>query len=100
MTIHTQNITLSEGDIVTDKGLKPGRYALITIEDQGIGMDEHTQQRIFEPFFSTKFVGRGLGLAAAFGIIRNHDGIITVHSEPEKGTRVMIYLPGTKTLST
>ena len=72
---------------------KPGDYTFIGIEDNGAGMKDETLQRIFEPFFTTKICGRGLGMAAAFGIIRNHDGMITVDSELGKGTKVVIYLP-------
>jgi signal transduction histidine kinase len=72
---------------------KPGDYTFICIEDNGAGMKEETLERIFEPFFTTKIYGRGLGMAAAFGIIRNHDGIITVDSELGVGTKVVIYLP-------
>jgi PAS domain S-box-containing protein len=73
--------------------LKVGPYVCIRIEDNGKGMDEETRRRIFEPFFTTKFQGRGLGLAAAYGIIKNHDGLITIDSEPTKGTTARIYLP-------
>ncbi|MBI5552136.1 MAG: hypothetical protein HY911_11575 [Desulfobacterales bacterium] len=77
-----------------DAPLRPGRYVLITVTDQGVGMDEETLRRIFEPFFSTKFVGRGLGMAAVDGIVRNHDGRIEVQSALGQGTRVTIHLPG------
>jgi signal transduction histidine kinase len=76
-----------------ERPMPPGPYAVITFKDHGIGMDEATRLRVFEPFFTTKFVGRGLGMAAAYGIVRNHDGMIEVESVPNKGTRVMIYLP-------
>jgi two-component system, cell cycle sensor histidine kinase and response regulator CckA len=73
--------------------LKPGRYSCLIIEDNGKGMDEETRNRIFEPFFTTNFQGRGLGMAAVYGIIQNHGGWISVASELGKGTSVQIYLP-------
>jgi PAS domain S-box-containing protein len=78
--------------------LKPGSYACLTIRDNGKGMKEETRIRIFEPFFSTKFQGRGLGMAAVFGIVRNHNGCISIDSEPGRGTSVYIYLPAIEAL--
>jgi signal transduction histidine kinase/CheY-like chemotaxis protein len=72
---------------------RAGRFVCLKVEDDGKGMDIETQQRIFEPFFTTKFQGRGLGMAAVYGIIRNHDGWITVDSRLGKGTTVRIYIP-------
>ncbi len=73
--------------------LKPGDHACISIQDDGTGMDSHTLRRLFEPFYSTKFTGRGLSMAAVSGIVKRHGGWITVFSEIEKGTCVRIYLP-------
>ena len=73
--------------------LTPGNYACLIISDDGKGMNEETNKRVFEPFFTTKAEGRGLGLAAAYGIVKNHDGWISVDSELGKGTVVKIYLP-------
>ena len=73
--------------------LKSGRYACLKVGDNGKGMDKETVNKIFDPFFSTKFMGRGLGMAAVYGIIRNHGGWISVDSELGNGTSVAIYLP-------
>ena len=91
-------ITAENKDIDADfaqrhPGLKPGPHVCLTIEDNGKGMDEETKTRIFEPFFTTRFQGRGMGMAAVYGIVMNHDGWITVDSQPGKGTIVRIYLP-------
>ena len=75
------------------EGLVEGHYVYLEVSDTGVGMDAETLQRIFDPFFSTKEQGRGLGLAAALGIIRGHKGAIKVYSEPDRGTTFKVLLP-------
>ena len=81
-------------DTWLDEGLAPGFYVYFEISDTGCGMDQETVQRIFDPFFSTKFTGRGLGMAAVLGIVRGHKGAIKVYSEPGQGTTFKVLLPG------
>jgi PAS domain S-box-containing protein len=73
--------------------LPEGQYVYFSITDTGCGMDADTLQRIFDPFFSTKFAGRGLGLAAVMGIVRAHKGAIKVRSEPGRGSCFTLLFP-------
>lgn len=91
--ISSGNKNIDEDFARRHSGLKPGPHVFLTIEDDGRGMDEETKSRIFEPFFTTKFQGRGMGMAAVYGIIKSHDGAITVDSEPDNGTVVRIFFP-------
>ena len=95
--LQTENITLDE-NYVKPYNRQPGRYVKISVTDTGAGIDEATQQRIFDPFFTTKEGdwGTGLGLASAYGIIKNHGGIINVYSKKGHGSTFNIYLPAAK----
>ncbi len=95
-------ITIETGQAEFDRqyceahaGLVPGSYAVLTVSDDGCGMDRETLQSIFEPFFTTKGVGEGtgLGLATVYGIVKQNQGFINVYSEPGQGTVFRIYLP-------
>ena len=91
ISIHTKQINPNKD---TDfNGLVEGEYVAIDVKDEGVGMTPDTMDRIFEPFFSTKFQGRGLAMAAVYGIMQNHHGHIRVESQPGEGTHVSLLLP-------
>lgn len=101
LTIETDEVFVDELYSSSIANSKPGRYALITVSDNGQGMDQETCRRIFEPFFTTKKVGKGtgLGLSIVYGIVRQHNGFVTVYSEPGHGTSFRIYIPITENLT-
>jgi two-component system cell cycle sensor histidine kinase/response regulator CckA len=96
-------VTLSLGTLHADRrelsvysasdALEEGDYAFLDVRDDGCGMDPETLARVCDPFFTTKFQGRGLGLASALGIVQSHDGALRFESEPGRGTSVRVLLP-------
>ncbi len=95
LVLETANIDLDEAFVQTHPGARSGPHVRLTVRDAGRGMDEATRSHIFEPFFTAErgVQGRGLGLAAVYGIIKQHGGYIAVESEPDRGTAYTIYLP-------
>jgi PAS domain S-box-containing protein len=96
IALHTAVDTLDDEalhQIAPNSDLPRGRYVRLEVHDTGAGMDQETMARIFEPFFSTKRTGRGLGLAAVQGIIRRHQGVLRVSSIVGQGTSFRIWLP-------
>jgi anti-anti-sigma factor len=95
ITICTESISLAKEGPALDVLGDPGDYTVLSVSDTGTGMDAKTQEHLFEPFFTTKEVGKGtgLGLATAYGIVRNHGGWIEIESERDRGSTFKIYLP-------
>lgn len=95
LKISTRNLSLQESPEAAFRGFRAGSYVEMKIEDNGVGMDPDTLERVFEPFFTTKEKGHGtgLGLSMAYGVVKNHDGIITIESEQNQGTTVTLFLP-------
>jgi PAS domain S-box-containing protein len=98
----TLEVTLSKVDMDTGLAghpdIQPGTYLRLTVSDTGHGMDPHTMERVFDPYFTTKEkgLGTGLGLAVVHGIVKSHDGAVTFQSAPEKGTTFNVFLPSIK----
>ncbi len=95
LTIRTANVGEANSRALDYPELPPGEYVLIEVSDTGTGMSEEVRQKIFEPFFSTKEVGRGtgLGLSTVYGIVKQTGGYIFAESEEGKGTIMRVYLP-------
>lgn len=100
LTIKTGECTMSPSaidELASAEGMKPGPFVWFSISDDGSGIEIHPIQRIFEPFYTTKFAGRGLGLSAAQGIVRGHRGGIDVQSVFGEGTEIKVFFPLPKT---
>jgi two-component system, cell cycle sensor histidine kinase and response regulator CckA len=96
LTLQTAPLEAADGVPAPHADVPAGSYVLLTVADTGTGMDAETLARVFEPFFSTRSEGTGLGLSTAYGIVHQSGGQIFVDSAPGKGARFSIYLPVTR----
>jgi PAS domain S-box-containing protein len=95
LTIATRMVEFTAQFAATHPWARRGRFVMLTVNDMGSGMDSFTRERAFEPFFTTKSPdkGTGLGLSIVYGIVKQHDGLISLDSEPGQGTTVYLYFP-------
>jgi len=96
VTVRTGSTCLTEADLSKLRhapDAAPGPHVWLEVADTGCGLDADTLAKIFDPFFSTKFTGRGLGLATVLGVVRAHRGALGVESAPGRGTTIRVYLP-------
>jgi PAS domain S-box-containing protein len=95
LTLGAENVTLNAGEAAKIPGARPGRFVCLSVSDTGTGIPPELMTKLFQPFFTTKAPGKGtgLGLSTCLGIVKKHDGFITVHSRLESGTVFKVYLP-------
>src|SRR5262245_56433713 len=98
--VTTRSVRVADpGSVAQESALRSDRFVCLEVRDSGCGIDERTLERVFDPFFSTRGAGRGLGLAAALGIARNHGGGIAASSRPGSGSAFTVYLPASTSAS-
>ena len=93
LVLETEQVVINGKFRETHPWARPGRYVLISVSDTGTGIAPEHIDRIFEPFFTTKEMGTGLGLSSAYGVVKQHGGLLHVYSEPDNGTTFKVYLP-------
>ncbi len=93
VVVRTFIADVSSGDVAPFPRARPGRYVVLSVHDDGHGMDDATLSRVFEPFFTTKSDGTGLGLAIVHGVVQRHEGFLRPESRPGVGTTISVYLP-------
>ncbi|MFP4381921.1 MAG: PAS domain S-box protein [Candidatus Sumerlaeia bacterium] len=96
LSLCTNHVHLSKSDASLPSGAKPGDYCRLKVSDTGVGMTPQVRARIFDPFYTTKKTGNGLGLSAVYGILKAHSAWISVESEVHVGTSFTLYFPGVK----
>jgi len=93
LVLETEQVVINGKFRESHPWARPGRYVLVSVSDTGMGIPPENIDRIFEPFFTTKEMGTGLGLSSAYGVVKQHGGLLHVYSEPDNGTTFKVYLP-------